>query len=381
VKIVLFYHSFLSCWNHGNAHFLRGYARALVQKGHEVVVWEPEDAWSRLNAVADGGEHILAETSRLIPGIVAKIYDPVFFDAEELLDDADVAIVHEWNDPEIVARLGAVRRRRSDLLLLFHDTHHRAVTKPEEIDRLRIEDYDAVLAYGAALTDVYARQGWGTRAYTWHEAADTALFKPLPNVSKNLDLVWMGNWGDGERGEELEAFLMAPIAQLRLKAQIYGVRYPSAVRQSLARHDIEYGGWLPNHYVPAAFARAKLTLHVPRRPYASALPGIPTIRMFEALACGIPLICSTWRDAESLFPTGSYLAAESGEAMTSAIADVLHDPGMATEMTSIGLASIRSRHSSAHRVEELLGIIGGLRADDAPSVSCSARKEQPSLTI
>ncbi|MGY4445823.1 spore maturation protein CgeB [Bradyrhizobium sp. i1.3.1] len=47
MKCILFYHAFTSCWNNGNAHFLRGYARALHALGHEVIVFEPIDGWSR----------------------------------------------------------------------------------------------------------------------------------------------------------------------------------------------------------------------------------------------------------------------------------------------------------------------------------------------
>ncbi len=42
-------------------------------------------------------------------------------------------------------------------------------------------------------------------------------------------------------------------------------------------------------------------MHIPRRPYVESLPGIPTIRVFEALACGIPLISAPWSDSEALF--------------------------------------------------------------------------------
>jgi spore maturation protein CgeB len=49
MKFVLFYHSILSDWNHGNAHFLRGIASELVERGHQVVVYEPADGWSLSN--------------------------------------------------------------------------------------------------------------------------------------------------------------------------------------------------------------------------------------------------------------------------------------------------------------------------------------------
>ena len=49
MKIVFFYHSLLSDWNHGNAHFLRGVATELVERGHEIEIYEPEEGWSLAN--------------------------------------------------------------------------------------------------------------------------------------------------------------------------------------------------------------------------------------------------------------------------------------------------------------------------------------------
>ncbi len=49
---------------------------------------------------------------------------------------------------------------------------------------------------------------------------------------------------------------------------------------------IAYGGWIANFDVPDLFGRYRATVHVPRRPYVEQLNGIPTIRPFEALACG-----------------------------------------------------------------------------------------------
>lgn len=56
MKIRLFYHSLLSDWNHGNAHFLRGVATELIASGHEVVIYEPADGWSLKNLIAEHGE-------------------------------------------------------------------------------------------------------------------------------------------------------------------------------------------------------------------------------------------------------------------------------------------------------------------------------------
>jgi spore maturation protein CgeB len=159
--------------------------------------------------------------------------------------------------------------------------------------------YDGVLAFGRVIRDLYLSEGWAARAWTWHEAADTRVFRPLPGRPCDGDLVWIGNWGDDERTLELRTFLIEPVRALQLRARVHGVRYPEEARRTLAAAGIEYAGWLPNYEAPQVFARFRVTVHVPRRPYAAALPGIPTIRVFEALACGIPLVSAPWDEGSS----------------------------------------------------------------------------------
>jgi spore maturation protein CgeB len=357
MKFVLFYHSFVSCWNHGNAHFLRGIARELVNVGHQVTVYEPEDSWSRANALADGGSWGLEEASGLVPGVETRQYSLSLFDLEQALESADVVLVHEWNEPELIARIGAHRIAGGRYRLFFHDTHHRGVTAPDEIERFELDGYDGVLAFGEVLRDVYRTRGWGRQVHTWHEAADTALFHPLPRPEKDCELIWIGNWGDNERSEELRLFLLEPIARLGITARIHGVRYPSEIQQELAARRIDYAGWLPNHRAPQAFARARVTVHVPRRPYVQALPGIPTIRVFEALACGIPLVSAPWNDVEALFPAGAYLSVQDSDEMTAALSLVLRDGAFAADMARTGLHAVQAHHTCRHRVEELLAIV------------------------
>src|SRR3546814_20018986 len=71
------------------------------------------------------------------------------------------------------------------------------------------------------------------------------------------------------------------------------------------------------------------TVHVPRRYYAGALPGIPTIRMFEALACGIPLVSAPWEDSEGLFRPGEdYLIGRDSAEMNRHIRQLRNDPDL-----------------------------------------------------
>jgi spore maturation protein CgeB len=224
--------------------------------------------------------------------------------------------------------------------------------------------YDGVLAFGRVLRDLYLDRGWTPRAFTWHEAADTRLFHPIAGEPIEGDLVWVGNWGDDERTAELHEFLLEPVRDLGLRARVHGVRYPAEARSALDAAGIEFAGWLPNHRVPRAFARFRATVHVPRRPYVRALPGIPTIRVFEALACGIPLVSAPWPDVEELFTPGEdFLVARDGAAMRRQLRHLLHDPDFARELAERGRRTILARHTCAHRVHELLEIAAELGCD------------------
>lgn len=366
MKFVLFYHSLLSDWNHGNAHFLRGIVRELQAAGHEVAVWEPADGWSRANLVADHGEAALDRIQQAMPGLRSTLYDPAALDLDAALDGADVVLVHEWNDPALVAAVGRRRAAGGRFRLLFHDTHHRSVSAPEEMAAYDLSAYDGVLAFGEVIRRLYLDKGWGRRAWTWHEAADTALFHPRDDGPPEGDLVWIGNWGDGERSEELARYLLAPVQRLGLRAKVHGVRYPDEAREALQAAGIPYAGWLPNHRAPEVFAAHRVTVHVPRRYYTEILPGIPTIRVFEALACGIPLVSAPWDDAEGLFTPGEdYLVARDGAEMEAHLRAVLSDRALAESLRDRGLAAIRARHTCAHRVDELMAVLAELGLSDA----------------
>ncbi len=366
MKVVLFCHSLASDWNHGNAHFLRGVARELLARGHEVVSYEPREGWSRTNLLREQGEAALEDYRRAFPELagVSVLYELATLDLDAALDGADLVLVHEWSDPELVRRAGRARAAGS-FRLLFHDTHHRAVTRREEMVRYDLSEYDGVLAFGAVIRDLYLERGWAGRAWTWHEAADTRLFRPL-DLPRDRDLVWIGNWGDGERTRELRALLVGPVRALGLRGSVHGVRYPPGARQELAAAGLAYRGWVANHRVPELFASHRVTVHVPRRPYVQALPGIPTIRPFEALACGIPLVSAPWDDTEGLFAAGEdYLVARDGAEMHAQLARVLRDGDLARHLSQHGLATIRGRHTCAHRVEELLAIVRELQPAEA----------------
>jgi spore maturation protein CgeB len=176
----------------------------------------------------------------------------------------------------------------------------------------------------------------------------------MPRPAHDGDIVWIGNWGDDERTRELQQFLIEPLTALRpVKAAVYGVRYPQHAKEHLNAAGIEYRGYLPNLSAPSVYARSALTLHIPRRCYANGLSGIPTIRMFEAFACGVPLVCSPWTDLEGLFhPKQDFISVPDGRAMAAEIAYLLKDDLACRQLSRQALDTIQQRHTCVHRAAQ-----------------------------
>ncbi len=361
LRIAYFAHSVRSDWNNGNAHFLRGLLRCLGEAGHAVRIFEPANGWSYENLQSEPqGEQALRQFSTAYPGLHVTTYDLSPGSEIELLAGAlqntDVVIVHEWNPPELTNRLLG-HRDALGFRLLFHDTHHRASSSPEQIRLLGVDRFDGVVVFGEALRRIYCQRFGIARVLTLHEAADTDVFYPRVGARKTEDAVedavWIGNWGDGERSAEIREFLLRPVAALGASCRIYGVRYPEDGLEALRQAGVRYEGYLPNLEAPAVYASAKLTVHIPRQQYAGAMDGIPTIRVFEALACGIPLLSAPWRDSEHLFREDDFCMVRSGAAMQAGMASLLANPAAAEDQAERGLETVRARHTCRHRAQEL----------------------------
>jgi spore maturation protein CgeB len=375
VRFALFYHSARSDWNHGNAHFLRGMMRALVSLGHQVVCYEEVGGWSVMNLVAAHGLRPLVDFRRRFPYAQVQLYErePVPALERRLVQElagVDVVLVHEWPASEhhalweLLVRL----RRYCGYTLLFHDTHYRILTQPKRIAHLGLERVDGVLAYGSSIAEEYRRRFGLGEVHVFHEAADVALFRPLPPDSKRPvdDAVFIGNWAGRDRAHEVRQFLLRPAKRFRTEGRrfaIYGVRYPPEVLKTIGDYyGVDYRGWLPNYLVPQAFAQARVAIHVVRRQYAHLLHGIPTIRVFEALACGVPVVSTRWHDTDHLFRAGQdFLVADTRAQMEEALSWLWHDETARQTLARSGLARVRAKHTCFHRATQLLDIIAGLR--------------------
>ncbi len=414
MRIAWFAHSWLSDWNHGNAHFLRGLTRALCRRGHQLQWFEPLSGpwggWSLQNLVrqeplrwtsalrdfnqaypeirpifyplpnkspqplpvsgetdtqnglrqkecASAAAPFRMADQNLLPDSrrVSKGVNLISF-LKEPLQDMEWVVVHEWSDAELIQALKRLRHQLG-FRLIWHDTHHRGISRPEEIEAYQIHDFDAVVAFGESLRWAYETRFHARRSYTLHEAADLSVFHPAANggmTEPAPEVIWIGNWGDEERTRELEEFLLEPARRLRgHRFQVYGVRYPADALQRLRRAGIAYSGYLPNPRGPEAYAHGKIALHSPRQAYRESLPGVPTIRVFETLACGIALLCSPWPETEGLLEPGAdYECAGSGREMEARIEYLLRHDDERRSLARHGMESVRQRHSCAHRARE-----------------------------
>ena len=357
LRLAYVLHSLRSDWNNGNAHFLRGLLREMTRLGHDVIALEEPAGWSETNLLLEErGAASLASFENTFPELhVAERPGGGAAELELALEGIDIVIVHEWNTPEVIAEILAVRDRLG-FKALFHDTHHRASSSPAQIAQMQVERFDGVIAFGGSLRDIYRDRFGVAQVAVLHEAADTSIFFPR-NAEPQQDVCWIGNWGDDERAAEIREFLLAPASRMpERRFAIWGVRYPSDALEALRTAGVTYRGYLPNLDAPSVYAASRLTVHIPRQQYAAAMRGIPTIRVFEALASGIPLLSAPWDDTEELFRPDDLRFVQTGKAMEDSMRELLQEPARAEAQAARGLATVLARHTCSHRAAELTDI-------------------------
>src|SRR6185369_15062359 len=126
-NIQIFTHSLISDWNHGNAHFLRALARDIGKMGHEVRCHEELGSWSLRNLVQNERERSIAaidefrDTFQDLRIFFYRNDSTLQTHLEEQLANADIVIIHEWNEPEVVNSILDLKKRFG-FRALFHDT-------------------------------------------------------------------------------------------------------------------------------------------------------------------------------------------------------------------------------------------------------------------
>jgi spore maturation protein CgeB len=346
VKLVVFGLTISSSWGNGHATLWRGLVNALARRGHEVVFFE-------LDAPYYAENRDLAELPRgklvLYPD-----WDSVRQRAQAEVASADVAMVTSYCPDGLAATdvvLGAAQALR-----VFYD-----LDTPVTLSRVGqgeatgyigprgLGEFDLVLSYtgGVALDQLKGRLG-ARRVAPLYGHVDPAVHRPADRQDRfGADLSYLGTYA-ADRQAALETLFVEPARQRpERRFLIGGAQYPQDFPWT---SNIYFVRHLPPPEHPAFFSSGRLTLNVTREAMA-AMGWCPSGRLFEAAACGAPILSDTWEGLDAFFEPGrEILVAETTEQALAAID--LTDAELA-RIAKAAQERVLSEHTSARRVLDL----------------------------
>ena len=351
MRITIFGLSVSSTWGNGHGALWRGLIKALLRAGHRVDFYErdvPYYAANRdLTELPDGGRLVLyGEWADILPdarhalaesdaGIVTS-YCPDALQAEALLGDSPIPLrcFYDLDTPVTLARLDAGE----------------AVAY---IGAGGLAGYDLVLSYtgGAALDLLRTRLG-AKDAVPIYGSVDPELYSPaLPRPQYGALLSYLGTYAE-DRQAALERLLIEPARRLTdERFVIGGAQYP---RQFPWAPNIFFVRHLPPSEHPGFYGSARMTLNVTRAAMA-AMGWCPSGRLFEAAACGVPILTDSWDGLDAFFEPGrEILVADDTEA---AIAALVRPSAELASIARRARERVLDQHSAQRRAADLIAAL------------------------
>ncbi len=374
MKLVVFGLTISSSWGNGHATLWRGLVNALERRGHDVVFFERDVPYYAAHRdLTDLGEADL---------VLYAEWEEVRLKALGHLLDADVAMVTSYC-PDAVAACDLVRDHARISVFYDLDTPvtlaRLAQGEPVEyLPRYGLGDFDLVLSYtgGEALTQLQRRLG-ARRVAPLYGHVDPDAHRPTTPDSRFLcDLSYLGTYA-ADRQDGVERLFIEPARRRPDKKFVLGGSgYPEAFPWT---DNIWFVRHLPPSEHPAFYSSSRLTLNVTRRDMA-ALGWCPSGRLFEAAACGAPVLSDAWEGLDHFFQPGrEILTARTVEEAVAAI-DRPHD-----DLHRIGLAArerVLDEHTSDHRAGQLLDLLAAVSEGGAdanlPHADAATLADEPS---
>jgi spore maturation protein CgeB len=359
MKLVVFGLTVSSSWGNGHATLWRGLARAWAARGHELVFFErdvPYYAANRDLTQMPGGELMLY-----------REWDDVRARAAQHVREADAAMVTSYC-PDGVAATQLVADEARDAAKVFYDMdtpvtleNVREGRPPAYIGARGLRDFDLVLSFtgGAALDELRERLG-AREVRTLYGHVDPQVHRRVAAVSNYVcQLSYLGTYA-ADRQAAVEALLVEPARRRPgLEFLIGGAQYPADFPWT---RNIRFVRHMPPSEHPGFFSSSRWTLNVTRR--AMAVNGYcPSGRLFEAAACGTPVIGDAWAGLEEFFRPGEEIVVAR---TTQDVVDALELPD--AEVDRIARAAherVLAQHTSAHRARELEQLLEDARAPAA----------------
>lgn len=356
MKLVIFGLTISSSWGNGHATLWRGLCRALIERGHDVVFFErdvPYYAGHRDFSALPGGELILhADWESALPL------------ARRHLAEADAAIVTSYCVDALAASELVCESRA---LRVFYDLDTpvtlAALRDGESVSYIGprgFADFDLVLSYtGGAALDALESQLGARRVAPLYGSVDPAAHHPVPaRESYRADFSYLGTYA-ADRQAALESLFIEPARRMpERRFVIGGAKYPDDFPWSANTFFVRH---LPPGEHPAFFCSSRLTLNVTRRAMAE-MGWCPSGRLFEAAACGVPIVSDSWAGLDAFFSPGTEIrvARDTDDALR---AIELSDDELA-KIACAARERVLSEHTAAHRAEELERIFAGASAPE-----------------
>jgi spore maturation protein CgeB len=344
LNLVILGLSITSSWGNGHATTYRGLMRELVRRGHDVLFLERDLPW-----YADNRDLPCPPYGR------TEIYGGF----EELRDrfarevrDADLVVVGSYV-PDGVA-VGDWVQRTARGITAFYD-----IDTPVTLAKLASGDCDYLAPSQIARYDVYLsftggptlrrleREYGSSMACVLHCAFDPEVYFPEAQPVQ-WDLGYMGTYSD-DRQPTLEALLLEPARRWPAgRFTVAGPQYPDDVRWPA---NVDYTAHLAPREHRAFYNRQRYTLNVTRADMIAA-GWSPSVRLFEAAACGTPIVSDYWKGIETIFAPQREILLATGPADVLRILEGVSEE----ERRAIGRrarARVLAEHTAAHRAEQL----------------------------
>lgn len=349
MKLLIFGLTISSSWGNGHATLWRALCKGLASEGHEVTFFERDVPYyaNHRDLVSPSGYQLALYSD----------WEEIRPSAEAALRDADATIVTSYC-PD--ARAASKLIMSSDALKVFYDLDT-AVTletlrSQGSVDYVPSEGlggFDLVLSFvgGRALDDLQMLL-YAKKTAPLYGSVDPDMYKPVPRSSQyQSDLSYLGTYA-GDRQPALQELLLRPAHRLPdKKFLIGGAQYPN----DFPWHDnVWFVRHVPPPEHPAFYCSSQMTLNVTRGAMAE-VGYCPSGRIFEAAACGTPIVSDWWEGLDQFFEPGrELLLARSSDDIVGALKS---DPD---RLETIGLAArerVLREHTAAHRSRELVDLL------------------------
>jgi spore maturation protein CgeB len=344
LRIVILGLSITSSWGNGHATTYRGLVRALVRRGHDVLFLERDVPWY---ATHRDLAHPPFGTTVLYRNL-EELRDTLSHEVRA----ADLVVVGSYV-PDGVAVADWVQREARGVTAFYDIDTPVTLAKLARGDeaylaRRQIRRYDVYLSFTGGPTLRRLEREYGSpMARVLYCSFDPELYYPQTH-SIRWDLGYMGTYS-ADRQPALEALLLEPARQWPAgRFTVAGPQYPSALRWP---DNVEYAPHLPPSEHRAFYNRQRFTLNVTRADMISA-GWSPSVRLFEAAACGTPIISDRWPGIDTLFdPQREILLAATAAEVLCFLRETSEEERC--KIGRLARARVLAEHTADHRAEQL----------------------------